>query len=499
MTWRSFVLGLTLVIPAVSVGWAQDSEASAQPEATEPRSDAAGTNTDAAPASDEPELVEVDAFLRGDGRGVTADEVAEQAVRSAPTIDAVRASLEQARAGVDQAFQAFFPRLELQGSYTRLSEVNQSAIFADPAFGMALPDELANYKFPVLLDNWNFTASLTIPVTDIFLQILPTYEATEGSVRAQRHQMRVQASEVALRAREAFYAYARARGALAVARAAAEAAELQERLISAMVRAGTTAHVDLVRVQAQVAGARVAVIRAEAGTRLTEVALRTLMHAPDEEALGVAENLLEPLPEVNGSREELVQLALERRAEMLAIRELLHIQGRQIEAAEGSRWPRFAIVGNFQILNPHPRIFPVRDSFEPNWTITAALSWAPNDLFRGESQATQIRGQSAQAEADIRSLEDAIRIEVTQAFENLRAARAAIEAAGAGVAAADETLRVRNEQYRAGATVVTELVLAVNDRARAQLDLINAALDARVANSQLARAIANDGPYEGID
>ena len=55
---------------------------------------------------------------------------------------------------------------------------------------------------------------------------------------------------------------------------------------------------------------------------------------------------------------------------------------------------------------------------------------------------------------------------------------------------------MRQEQYRAGATVVTELVLAVNERARAQLDLVSAALDARVAYSQLLRATGADENYQ---
>jgi hypothetical protein len=37
---------------------------------------------------------------------------------------------------------------------------------------------------------------------------------------------------------------------------------------------------------------------------------------------------------------------------------------------------------------------------------------------------------------------------------------------------------------------------ATADLARAQLDLVSAAIDARIAHTQLVRAIAADGPYD---
>jgi outer membrane protein TolC len=490
---------------------------------------------DAAAASDAPPSdvrpIDVEAFLRGEGRGWTADEAAARAVQSAPSLDAQRAMLAQARAGAARALQAFVPRVELNARYSHLSPISQPTLFGggssgisptleahlreriaaveDPAarelFLVNLEAQLAqqrafsSFMFPVILDQWSLGSSLTVPVTDVFLQIWPAYEAAVGVVEAQRLQVRARASEVAQQAREAFYAYARARGALAVARAAVETADMQERMVAAMVQAGTAAPVDLLRVQAQVASARVARGRAEAGVRIAETALRTILHLGDDEPIAIAEDLLGPLPEVGESREALLAIALRQRVEVRALRQLIAARSRQIDAAEGSRWPHLVLAGNLTYANPNPRIFPQRQEFRETWDVSMILSWSPNDFFQGERQADEARALRAQAEADLRSLEDGVRMQVTQAYENLRAALAAVEAARAGVRAAEETLRVRTAQYRAGATVITELVLAVNERARAQLDLVGTAIDARIAHTQLRRAIGADGPYEGIE
>lgn len=481
-----------------------------------------------APPEEPPEaaLVDVEELLRGEGRGMTAEEAARAAVRTSPSIDSARAQLEQAQAGANRAIVAFFPRLEAQGRYTRLSPITQPSLFtvggitpdqeaaaraligtvSDPAARtlftadldaqIAQSQQFSSFTFPVLLDNWSFGASLTIPVTDIFLQVWPGYEAAEGAARAQRHQVRARSAEVAQQAREAFYAYARARGAVAVAEAAVAAAELQGEMIDSMVRAGAVAQVDGVRARAQIAGTRVMAMRANAGMRIAETALRTIMHLEGDEPISIAEDLLEPLPPIDGELESLVRSAIAQRAEMLAIRQAIQARGRQIDAAEGSRWPHLLIAGNFTYANPNQRIFPLTQEFRDTWDISVILAWSPNDLFTGEFQAAEARAQRSQAESDLRALEDGIRIQVTMAYETLRAARTAIEAARIGVEAADETLRVRQEQYRAGATIVTELVLAVTDRARAQLELIAAALDARIAHTQLQRAIGADTPYE---
>jgi outer membrane protein len=481
----------------------------------------ASEGSDVPPPPSEAQPIDLEAFLRGEGRGLTADEVARAAVSTAPSIESSRAQLDVARAGADRALAAFVPRLEITARYTRLSPIAQPNLFGgadidalldqsemlanevtDPAAQALFRSQIASqrgqasFTFPVILDQWTLGGSLTIPVTDAFLQIWPAYEAADSAVHAQRHQIRARQSEVAQQAREAFYAYARARGALAVARSAVQAAEAQSELIEVMVRAGTTAQVDLIRVQAQVAAARVAALRAEAGVAISAMAVRTIMHAEDTTEIAIAQDLLAGVPPVTESRDSLIRNAIEHRAEMLALRRLIHARSRQVDAAEGSRWPHLVLAGNVLVANPNQRIFPQTEEFRETWDVSAILSWSPNDVFTGERQADEARALRAQVEADMRTLEDGIRMQVTQAYENLRASVAAIEAARTGVEAADETLRVRTEQFRAGATVVTELVLAVTERARAQLDLIGAALDAHVAYSQLQRATGADGPYD---
>jgi outer membrane protein TolC len=48
---------------------------------------------------------------------------------------------------------------------------------------------------------------------------------------------------------------------------------------------------------------------------------------------------------------------------------------------------------------------------------------------------------------------------------------------------------VRREQFRAGAAVATDVIIAEGDLNRARLDLINASIDLRIARARLDRAV----------
>jgi outer membrane protein TolC len=469
------------------------------------------------------EILDLAGYLRGEGTGLTGDDVARRALETAPSMDAARAALRSARAGAARAYLGFFPRFEITARYTRLSPVTngglgtsitpeQEALARALIAGVDDPEAqalfagnleaqlaLANFSFPIFLDQYSIGGTLSYPVSDVFLSVLPGYEAAERGVDASEDQLHARASEIAQNAREAFYNLARARAAHAVAISTITTIEAQRRVVEATVAAGLAARVDLMRLDAQLASARVAAIRAEGGIAAAEEAIRTLMHTDEPLPPSIGEDLLAPLPELSETREELYQRAIEQRPEAEAIRHLIAMRGRTIEAAEGSRYPHLLLSGTLSFDNPSQRVFPQTDRFIDTWSVSVVLSWSPNDFFTGEFQAEEARAGLESAEADLASLEDGLRMQLTTAYESYRTARAALDAAQLGIAAAEEAVRVRTETFRAGTGTITELMSATADLARAQLDLVTAAIDARVALTQIRRATGDDRAWELAD
>lgn len=488
-----------------------------------PNTSLAQTSTPATSGTPEVEILDLAAYLRGEGTGLTGDDVARRALETAPSLDSARAAVRSARAGAARAYLGFFPRFEITARYTRLSPVTngglgssispeQEALARALIAGVDDPEAaalftgnleaqlaLANFSFPVILDQFSIGGTLSYPISDVFLQVLPGYEAAERGVDASEDQLRARASEVAQNAREAFYNLARARAAHAVALSTIATIEAQRRVVEATVTAGLAARVDLMRLDAQLASARVAAIRAEGGIASAEEAIRTLMHTDETLPSGIGEDLLEPLPELAETREQLFDRAVADRPEAEALRHLIALRDRSIEAAEGSRYPHLVASGTLSFDNPSQRVFPQTDRFIDTWSISVILSWSPNDFFTGEFQAEEARAGRETAEADLAALEDGLRMQLTLAYENYRAARAALEAARVGIEAAEEAVRVRTETFRAGTGTITELMAATADLARAQLDLVTAAIDARVALTQIRRATGEDRAWELLD
>ena len=445
--------------------------------------------------------------------GLTGDQAAARAIETAPSIRSEQAAARAATAQATEVAQRFFPRLEAIASYRRLSEVPQpfgapisesqvmilngtiSLIeddFSRSLWELFLPGLLSS-RVEQILDHYLVRLSVTYPVSDLFLSVMPAYEALDGAARAREMGAEAARATVALRAREAYYGYARARGAEIVAESAVTQTEAHRAQVQSMVDAGVTARVDLLRVEAQLAAARVQAARATGAVDLAREALATIMHQELEGVVGIGEDLSSLPPDTTEAPSALVQRALANRAELRAMRRVIEAREDDVAARNGGLYPHFALTGNFDYGNPNPRIFPQLRQWDTSWDVGAVLSWSPNDMTAATSQAGAARAGLAQAQADLEVAEDGIRLEVAQARTDYVAARSSHEAASAGLVAAEESYRVRSEQLRAGTTVISDLIDAEAELTRARLDLLNTIIDVRIAQARLHRAVGDAG------
>lgn len=480
---------------------------------------AASTTRASEPSRRQRDLLEE---LRGGTGGLTADRVAARAVETSPSLRSSQAAVDQARAGAQSALVAFFPQLDLSARYTRLSPITppslglgssispdqiaaaQSLInnVMDPSaralFQGTLDGQVAaantSFTFPVILNNYAFKASLSWPVSDLFLTILPSYNATRDIVEAAEARERSTRQAIALNAREAFYNYARARASALVAEMAVAQAEAHRSDVASFVAAGTAAQVELMRIDAQLAAARVGKARADGGVATAAAALRMLLHVDASEAqdFQISEDLLADMPAPQVSEQGLYERALERRPEVQALERMISARGSLVSARRNAAIPHLVLSGNVDIANPNQRFIPQSEEFNTTWDVSAILSWSPNSIATASANSATASADLAAANADLATLEDSVRVEVTQSFVGYQAAHQALAAARLGVTAAEESYRIRMERFHAGSATTTEIVDADSELNRARLDLINAAVDLRIADARMKRAIGEN-------
>ena len=120
------------------------------------------------------------------------------------------------------------------------------------------------------------------------------------------------------------------------------------------------------------------------------------------------------------------------------------------------------------------------------------LSYSPNDIALAGASSRNLTARAASVTAQKQALEDGIRVEVTQARNALREAQAAVESTTQGLAASEESYRVRRSLFRNGRATAVELTDAETDLTRSRLEAINARVDVQIALVRLEHAVGRD-------
>ncbi|MDH5492399.1 MAG: TolC family protein [Myxococcales bacterium] len=418
------------------------------------------------------------AGLRTPG-GLTAIEAARRAVARAPSLERAEASVRVARAAAARVRLRILPQAEISARYTRLSSVDN-------------PDLVPGFSFPVILDQYALRISATYPVSDVFFRVLPAHDAAVGAVEAQRVRGEVDAAEIAARTREVYYEHVRALAALEVARSAVAQAEAHRGHVEALLEGGVISQVELLRVRASLASARVLEARARGAVNLSRRTLAVLI-GEDEASVGVGEDLTSVPPPGRQDREALVAEALERRPEARALRQLIVVEGRRSRAAWGSQLPQFLVQANLDYANPNSRFIPQEERFGLTWDLSAVLRWSPNEMLDARAEMSESRARVAELEADLQALREGMDVEIVQALEEEASARAALTASLAAVVAAEESYRVRLAQLEAGVAVSSDLIDAEAELTRARIELVDSVVALRIARVRFDRALGVRG------
>lgn len=430
---------------------------------------------------------------------LTSAEAARRAIATAPAIDKARAATAVARASADTAFAHVYPTVSVEARYSRNNQasaqnlrrlyetIDELGAFLASDRGDPPPDPI---KTPVMpAETYSLVGQVSLTLSDLWLTVLPRYEASLGRVRYRELQERAQARIVALQAQEAFWAYARTRAAHVVASAGVALYEALRADVEGLVRAGALAQVELLRARAQVASAEVAAANVEAQQAIARAQLSVMLGDLPDGELAIGDDLSSQPAPFTRDEGSLRTLALKSRSDLKALRTLAAAYESDISARRADGLPKLGIGATGEYENPNRRIQSIYDRWDTSWSAYASLRWTPNDLLLSLPGAEGLRSERAQVEADIRALERAVKVEVSQAHATYRAAAHASRAAAAGIDAAEESYRIRQAQFRAGSAVATDVIDAEEKLRRARLDLVNAAINLHVARARLDRVV----------
>ncbi|MCA9533107.1 MAG: TolC family protein [Myxococcales bacterium] len=409
---------------------------------------------------------------------------------------------EAADAGVTGARRAYVPRASLAARYTRLSSYTPGTIqsFDTPGCLANIIDCQANpdnYLSNVvlqrpILNQYALTASVSVPLSDYMGATRHELDAAQLERDAALEVERGAASDTVLVALTSYFEVVRARAQLRVANDALAVAERRIADTRAQVANGLATRSALL--EAEASAQTLARLQTVAETRLVvaERALRDLLELPEDEAIVLSVELSE-LPA--GDLRDPDALRVEAQANDPYVRASLlraEAQAARADAERGRMMPSLSVGLNYTYANPNSRIFPQTTQFRGTWDISAQLTFSlDGTLLAGARRAQRL----ALAEEST----------LTAEGDSRRAGRTAIEAQGLlvaslaevdarRVAVASTAQRERDAEARAGAGLGTrtEVLDASVNALRARLDLVDAVVDAHIANARLIRALGAD-------
>jgi len=417
--------------------------------------------------------------------GLTSDQAASRASGASPTVRRRVAELEAAVAQEEAAELARVPVVSGRLSYTRLSPVAPFVI-PNPITGM-------NVTILSLENAYLGEAQLVVPLSDYVLRYPKLIDTARLGAEIARIDKRSSEANAGQDARLAYYEWVRAK--LQVLISKLQLVQVQTTLVQlrALAEVQRLSKADLMRVEAQEADAEQVVDQLGNLAALREEQLRLLIGAAANEPLAVGEDIraditapaAEPL-------DDLVGAAKQHRLEFKAIDTGIQAKESQRAAEQANLYPRLSAFAIADYADPNPRVFPQQDAFTFTWSIGAQLTWTLNDALISRTTDRRIAAEANELRADRENLEHGTRIEVQAAQQAVAIAWHALATTQKGLAAAEESYRVRKELLNADRATALELVDAETELTRSRIAALNARVDLRVARSQLDHALGND-------
>jgi outer membrane protein len=262
---------------------------------------------------------------------------------------------------------------------------------------------------------------------------------------------------------------------------ALETARAHMKLVRDRFRAGLAVKSDVLRAQVRIADLEQQRLMAGSQIQVAQAMLHTAMGQPDSGRIDPV-TPIDQYPTTEGTLDQWIQQALDRRLELKQIAAREAIAAKEISRARADHYPSLALQGNYEINSED-----FNDSHD-NYTVGAVLSM---NLYSG----SRISAQTAAAKSDLskvkamrRSLELGVRVETQRAFYQAQSAWKSIAVARQAVDQAEEGLRIVSNRYGGGLLTIVDLLDAQTALQQARTHHFKAMHDYRVARIELALA-----------
>jgi outer membrane protein TolC len=324
----------------------------------------------------------------------------------------------------------------------------------------------------------NVSATLSMPLSAqlVIGRLVALDQAGVGVAEQDHRQARLQ---IATGAAEAYIRLLQTRAAQSIADAARAQIQAQLDRARILLEGGVLQRVDVMRLEAAVAAARLREIEAGKAARVVEANLALLLGWPRGTAIAVSDRFPEqpkPATTPDGS-------AVRGRPDLAASRLRAEQARRGVDVALAELFPNVSAVSTFQ-HNEGGGTFQPKNA----WYAGLTLQWDVWDWGYDWNNYKRASVTAEQARLAAGRLADRAGLEVDNAALDAQTSYQALDAAAVGLRAAEEALRIQNQRYAEGKATTTDLLAAETEATTARLAVSTARFAYFASIVALARA-----------
>jgi outer membrane protein len=385
-----------------------------------------------------------------------------------PSLSIAHEGVMSARAGLRRSLAAYYPSASLQANYGRTG----GSSFLDTPTGTIA-----------------FSTADTLKESEVFItQTLWRTGRHESMAGAQQAVSAADAGEeraaqdLVLSVSQLYYGALAAEQLVEVTEATLAAARDHEKLVRARAEVGEAPPVDVAPAEANVAAAELALLRAGNDADIAKARLKREMGVPPTYRLRLAQPAAEEREEALPSVEDALEVALESRPELAAIRHSLAASEQNLRLANIFETGFITLSAQYERGITGPRE-------GTSWSAIASFTGFLFDPGERRADVESARAALRSLQAQEQDLVNTVGLEVETALLNAETARQSIEAAAKAVASAAAQLAAAEGKYREGVGIFVEILDAQESVARARTNRVQAIYGYQTALVALKRSM----------
>jgi outer membrane protein TolC len=416
-------------------------------------------------------------LMAQDTKTLTLSEAIDLTVKNSKQLKVSRAKLDEATAAVREAKDHKLPNVSISGSYLRVNSPNVSLkTEKDPNSGggtaSSTPD-VSQAAYGI--------ANVTLPVYQ-GLRIRYGIESAKFLERAASLDADNDQEEIVLNAINAFTNLYKAKAAVNIVKENLQQSRQRVNDFTNLEKNGLLARNDLLKAQLQTSNAELTLLDAENNWKLASVNMALMLGLPEQTVI-TPDSASLVAPGAIKTLDEYEQASFQHRKDIAALSLRRQAAAFGTKSVKGEMMPSVNVTGGYVALDI-PKFVTVTNAVN----LGVGVSYSLSSLWKTNAKLQQSKAREVQIKANEEQLNDAVRLEMNQAYQNYLLSLKKIDVYLKAIEQAEENYKITKNKYDNSLVTTTDLLDADVAQLQAKLNYTFSKADAIVAYNQILKS-----------